>query len=1706
MDVPIKSVLVLIGLAVHATSASASSDVYTRLPLVSCDDSAECAAAQLTAVDSLVCTGTKACMGATAANVTDIVCSAGTSACGSMVVANGSRVLCDVDGSSMCKGLQASGTSLVVCVGDYSCDQAVVVSVAKTRCVGPYACQSANFDVRAGGSVECGYTAAVDIAAQSFDTSLAFTDFDDDAYQCFSATFTGSGTVVCDGKSRSCAGAAFSDFHGVITCGFGNSFDWNAAKQRGALSNSNNCDSADFYDISGSVLCGMGTSPPKDYPYSIYSWGQCYYADFQRVNSVVCRDSYFTSSHSSAKDADGGGSCLGADFVDVGSLTCDTATNLGATNPLVTIDNPPCKVASATRVPLVNCSGPRSCKGFGQLKDVGAMWCLGPEACMDAGAGSSVTTSGIGSLVCNGVSSCAGMEFDASVANVTCVSAFSCEELVFDLSGMRVVCEEAHACFGATFDFAADSGSVVECRTAGACLLATMGEDTVCVGSGCATATGIAYNRLGFLECDDTSECAAAQLTAVDSLVCTGTKACMGATAANVTDIVCSAGTSACSSMVVANGSRVLCDVDGSSMCKGLEASGTSLVVCVGDYSCDQAVVVSVAKTRCVGPYACQSANFDVRAGGSVECGYTAAVDIAAQSFDTSLAFTDFDDDAYQCFSATFTGSGTVVCDGKSRSCAGAAFSDFHGVITCGFGNSFDWNAAKQRGSLSNSNNCDSADFYDISGSVLCGMGTSPPKDYPYSIYSWGQCYYADFQRVNSVVCRDSYFTSSHSSAKDADGGGSCLGADFVDVGSLTCDTATNLGATNPLVTIDNPPCKVASATRVPLVNCSGPRSCKGFGQLKDVGAMWCLGPEACMDAGAGSSVTTSGIGSLVCNGVSSCAGMEFDASVANVTCVSAFSCEELVFDLSGMRVVCEEAHACFGATFDFAADSGSVVECRTAGACLLATMGEDTVCVGSGCATATGIAYNRLGFLECDDSAECAAAQLTAVDSLVCTGTKACMGATAANVTDIVCSAGTSACSSMVVANGSRVLCDVDGSSMCKGLEASGTSLVVCVGDYSCDQAVVVSVAKTRCVGPYACQSANFDVRAGGSVECGYTAAVDIAAQSFDTSLAFTDFDDDAYQCFSATFTGSGTVVCDGKSRSCAGAAFSDFHGVITCGFGNSFDWNAAKQRGSLSNSNNCDSADFYDISGSVLCGMGTSPPKDYPYSIYSWGQCYYADFQRVNSVVCRDSYFTSSHSSAKDADGGGSCLGADFVDVGSLTCDTATNLGATNPLVTIDNPPCKVASATRVPLVNCSGPRSCKSFGQLKNVGAMWCLGPEACMDAGAGSSVTTSGIGSLVCNGVSSCAGMEFDASVANVTCVSAFSCEELVFDLSGMRVVCEEAHACFGATFDFAADSGSVVECRTAGACLLATMGEDTVCVGSGCNCLAEGDDDGDFICSDVDSCAFDSGNDVDSDMLCGDDDSCALDPDNDVDSDLLCGDVDSCVVDTENDADSDAMCTDVDSCAYDSLNDVDSDLVCADVDSCPFDPTDSDSDSDGICDDVDSCVSDAENDIDTDSLCGNEDSCAYDAENDADSDLLCGDVDDDNDAIGLFSVVCGGADNTALGDYASIAGGQYGRAAGKYSFVGGGELNTASGHSSTALGANASASHDRAAVLGFSGGACESMCDGSVNICVDGGLFLNGKELSVSTDDDEGGNGVGNVASGRCASALTAVCS
>ena len=91
----------------------------------------------------------------------------------------------------------------------------------------------------------------------------------------------------------------------------------------------------------------------------------------------------------------------------------------------------------------------------------------------------------------------------------------------------------------------------------------------------------------------------------------------------------------------------------------------------------------------------------------------------------------------------------------------------------------------------------------------------------------------------------------------------------------------------------------------------------------------------------------------------------------------------------------------------------------------------------------------------------------------------------------------------------------------------------------------------------------------------------------------------------------------------------------------------------------------------------------------------------------------------------------------------------------------------------------------------------------------------------------------------------------------------------------------------------------------------------------------------------------------------------------------------------------------------------------------------------------------------------------------------------------------------YSAILGGESNTASGESAFAIGSNGNAADAYSAVFSFdsTGTTCESQGNGTVNICTDGGVFINNVLLDSGSAGATGtsatvAGGDGNTASGE----------
>ena len=86
---------------------------------------------------------------------------------------------------------------------------------------------------------------------------------------------------------------------------------------------------------------------------------------------------------------------------------------------------------------------------------------------------------------------------------------------------------------------------------------------------------------------------------------------------------------------------------------------------------------------------------------------------------------------------------------------------------------------------------------------------------------------------------------------------------------------------------------------------------------------------------------------------------------------------------------------------------------------------------------------------------------------------------------------------------------------------------------------------------------------------------------------------------------------------------------------------------------------------------------------------------------------------------------------------------------------------------------------------------------------------------------------------------------------------------------------------------------------------------------------------------------------------------------------------------------------------------------------------------------------------------------------------------------TIGGGEENAASGELSAILGGLSNTASGEKSMTLGSNGNASDAYAAVLSFdsTGTTCDSQGVGTVNICADGGVFINNVLLDSGSMGD-----------------------
>eukprot|EP00750_Incisomonas_marina_P012980 INCI17194.5.p1 GENE.INCI17194.5~~INCI17194.5.p1 ORF type:complete len:1410 (+),score=273.38 INCI17194.5:153-4382(+) len=107
----------------------------------------------------------------------------------------------------------------------------------------------------------------------------------------------------------------------------------------------------------------------------------------------------------------------------------------------------------------------------------------------------------------------------------------------------------------------------------------------------------------------------------------------------------------------------------------------------------------------------------------------------------------------------------------------------------------------------------------------------------------------------------------------------------------------------------------------------------------------------------------------------------------------------------------------------------------------------------------------------------------------------------------------------------------------------------------------------------------------------------------------------------------------------------------------------------------------------------------------------------------------------------------------------------------------------------------------------------------------------------------------------------------------------------------------------------------------------------------------------------------------------------------------------------------------------------------------------------------------------------------NTALTAQAVVSGGYVNVASGTSSTVSGGAWNVASGNGAVVIGGLRNRASGVRSLAAGQGAVASHSHSAVLGFNstGDTCLSNGEGTVSICADAGLYLNGYRYNVTDD-------------------------
>ena len=108
----------------------------------------------------------------------------------------------------------------------------------------------------------------------------------------------------------------------------------------------------------------------------------------------------------------------------------------------------------------------------------------------------------------------------------------------------------------------------------------------------------------------------------------------------------------------------------------------------------------------------------------------------------------------------------------------------------------------------------------------------------------------------------------------------------------------------------------------------------------------------------------------------------------------------------------------------------------------------------------------------------------------------------------------------------------------------------------------------------------------------------------------------------------------------------------------------------------------------------------------------------------------------------------------------------------------------------------------------------------------------------------------------------------------------------------------------------------------------------------------------------------------------------------------------------------------------------------------------------------------------------------NRATGMNAVVAGGFSNTAASAYSVVSGGEHNRVTGMNAVVAGGSSNTAIGNNSFVVGRLAVAADNGAAVFGFQSedgnrSKCTSQGHGTVHLCVDNGVFVNGVLLNMS---------------------------